>query len=136
MRLLIVGQLNGQIGAATKIAIDKGAKVAHAGSVDQAVAALRDGHGADLLMVDVREPIGQLHAQLQTERIHVPIVACGIATELLWSVFDLDSDSHTRRVVCYLAAPIAPFSYIWVAKVASKYVPWINSIWSLDPPKE
>ena len=81
MRLLIVGQLNGQIGAATKIAIDKGAKVAHATTVDQALAALREGHGADLLMVDVREPIALLYAQLQTERIHVPIVACGIGTD-------------------------------------------------------
>ena len=38
MRLLIVGQLNGQIGAATKIALDKGAKVAHANTVEQALA--------------------------------------------------------------------------------------------------
>src|SRR5262249_48599355 len=81
MRLLIVGQLNGQIGAATKIALDKGAKVAHANRADRALAALRDGHGADLLMVDVREPIGTLYAQLQSERIHVPIVACGIGTD-------------------------------------------------------
>ncbi len=81
MRLLIVGQLNGQIGAATKIAIDKGAKVAHANTVDQALDALRNGHGADLLMVDVGQPIAQFYAQLQTERIHVPIVACGIGTD-------------------------------------------------------
>ncbi len=81
MRLLIVGQLNGQIGAATKIALDKGVKVAHANTVDQALAALRDGHGADLLMVDVAQPIAHLFTQLQTERIHVPIVACGIGTD-------------------------------------------------------
>jgi DNA-binding NtrC family response regulator len=81
MRLLIVGQLNGQIGAATKIAVDKGAKVAHASTIDQAVAELRDGRGADLLMVDVALPIAQLSAQLRTERIHVPIVACGIGTD-------------------------------------------------------
>jgi len=81
MRLLIVGQLNGQIGAATKFAIAKGAKVAHASTIDQALAELRDGRGADLLMVDVREPIAKLAAQLQSERIHVPIVACGIGTD-------------------------------------------------------
>src|SRR6185295_7142615 len=81
MRLLIVGQLNGQIGAATKIAIAKGAKVAHASTIDQALAELRDGRGADLLMVDVAQPIAHLYAQLQTERIHVPIVACGIGTD-------------------------------------------------------
>jgi DNA-binding NtrC family response regulator len=81
MRLLIVGQLNGQIGLATKIAIGRGAKVAHATTVDQAMAELRDGRGADLLMVDVGQPIAQLSAQLQLERIHVPIVACGIGTD-------------------------------------------------------
>ena len=81
MRLLIVGQLNGQIGLATKIAISRGAKVAHATTIDQAMAELRDGRGADLLMVDVGQPIAQLSAQLQLERIHVPIVACGIGTD-------------------------------------------------------
>jgi two-component system, response regulator FlrC len=81
MRLLIVGQLNGQIGLATKIAISRGAKVAHCTTIDQAMAELRDGRGADLLMVDVGQPIAQLSAQLQLERIHVPIVACGIGTD-------------------------------------------------------
>jgi DNA-binding NtrC family response regulator len=81
MRLLIIGQLNGQIGAATKIAVDKGAKVAHAATIEQGIAELRDGRGADLLMVDVALPIAQLSAQLRNERIHVPIVACGIGTD-------------------------------------------------------
>lgn len=81
MRLLIVGPLNGQIGTATKIAISKGAKVAHCTSIDQAMAELRDGRGADLLMVDVTLPIATLAEQLRVERIHVPIVACGIGTD-------------------------------------------------------
>jgi len=81
MRLLIIGQLNGQIGAATKIAIDKGAKVTHATTIEQGLAELRDGRGADLLMVDVAMPIALLAAQLRSERIHVPIVACGIGTD-------------------------------------------------------
>ena len=37
MRVLIVGSLNGQIAAATKIAMDRGAKVAHVDDVDQAM---------------------------------------------------------------------------------------------------
>jgi DNA-binding NtrC family response regulator len=81
MRLLIVGQLNGQIGTATKIAISKGAKVAHCTTIDQALAELRDGRGADLLMVDVALPIARLSEQLRSERIHVPIVACGISSD-------------------------------------------------------
>ena len=81
MRLLIVGQLNGQIGLATKIAISKGAKVAHCTTIEQALAELRDGRGADLLMVDVELPIANLAEHLRNERIHVPIVACGIGTD-------------------------------------------------------
>lgn len=81
MRLLIVGQLNGQIGTASKIAISRGAKVSHCTTIDQAMAELRDGRGADLLMVDVALPIASLAEQLRNERIHVPIVACGIGTD-------------------------------------------------------
>jgi DNA-binding NtrC family response regulator len=81
MRLLIVGQLNGQIGTATKIAISRGAKVAHCTTIDQAMAELRDGRGADLLMVDVGLSIASLSEQLRNEHIHVPIVACGIGTD-------------------------------------------------------
>ena len=51
MRLLIVGTLKGQLTTATKIAMDKGASVTHADSIEQALAVLRSGKGADLLMV-------------------------------------------------------------------------------------
>ena len=49
MRLLIVGTLKGQLTTATKIAMEKGASVTHADSVEQALAVLRSGKGADLL---------------------------------------------------------------------------------------
>ena len=57
MRLLIVGSLQGQIGTATKIAMDRGAKVTHANDVDQALASLRGGVGADLVFCDVSNDI-------------------------------------------------------------------------------
>src|SRR5258706_2740361 len=81
MRLLILGSLGGQLGAATKIAMDKGAKVAHANSVDQGLSELRQGHGADLIMCDVALDIGLLVRSLATERICTPVVACGIGTD-------------------------------------------------------
>ena len=62
MRLLIVGTLNGQLTTATKIAMDKGANVTHADDIDQALAVLRSGRGADLLMVDVALDIRDLVA--------------------------------------------------------------------------
>ena len=81
MRILIVGPLNGQIAAATKIAMDRGAKVAHVDAIDQATSALRAGRGADLLMVDVRLDIAALIAANDAERIVVPVIACGIETD-------------------------------------------------------
>lgn len=77
MRLLIVGALDGQLSTATKIAMDAGARVAHAPSVDIALASLRAGRGADLLLCDVMMDIGALIAGLDAERFAVPVVACG-----------------------------------------------------------
>jgi DNA-binding NtrC family response regulator len=81
MRLLIVGTLNGQLTTATKLAMDKGALVTHAADIAQALAVLRSGRGADLLMVDVAVDIRGLVNGLEAEHIHVPIVACGTATD-------------------------------------------------------
>jgi len=81
MRLLIVGSLQGQIGAATKIAMDRGAKVTHATDIEQAMASLRGGVGADLVFCDVGYDIGTLVRQLAAERICTPVVACGIGTD-------------------------------------------------------
>src|ERR1700723_2335804 len=81
MRLLIVGTLNGQLTTATKIAMDKGATVTHAADNAQALAVLRSGRGADLLMVDVAIDIRALVTALEAEHIHAPIVACGTATD-------------------------------------------------------
>jgi len=81
MRLLIVGTLKGQLTAASKIAMDKGASVTHAESAEQALAVLRSGRGADLLMVDVALDIRDLVLRLDAERIAVPIVACGISND-------------------------------------------------------
>ena len=80
MRLLIVGTLKGQLTTATKIAMDRGASVTHTETIDQALAVLRS-RGADLLMVEVKLDIASLVAQLDAERIHVPIVACGIEND-------------------------------------------------------
>lgn len=80
MRLLIIGALEGQLTEATKLAMDGGAKVAHAGSIEIALASLRAGKGADLLLVDVMIDIPSLLASLDAERIHIPVVACGTET--------------------------------------------------------
>ncbi len=81
MRLLIVGGLQGQIGAATKIAMERGAKVTHASDIEQALASLRGGVGADLVLCDVTSDIAQLVKGLANERICTPVVACGVGTD-------------------------------------------------------
>lgn len=81
MRLLIVGDLKGQIGAATRIARDRGAKVSQVPDGESALAALRGGAGADLLMVEVKVDIASLVKSLEAERINVSIVACGIEND-------------------------------------------------------
>lgn len=81
MRLMIVGHLEGHISEAGKIALRRGAKVVHCEDIDEAIGALRNGKGADLAMVDVKQPIGNFIANLEKERINVPVVACGIGSD-------------------------------------------------------
>jgi DNA-binding NtrC family response regulator len=80
MRLLIIGSLNGQIGAASQIAMARGAKVRQASDLESGLESLRT-QGADLVMIDVTCDIKGLIDSLDAERISVPVVACGIATD-------------------------------------------------------
>jgi DNA-binding NtrC family response regulator len=80
MRLLIVGSLDGHIVTAGKIALARGAKVAHVDDINGALNALRNGQGADLLLFDVKLDVGSMIEQLKAERINLPVVACGIGT--------------------------------------------------------
>ncbi|MBI4183106.1 MAG: sigma-54-dependent Fis family transcriptional regulator [Proteobacteria bacterium] len=81
MRLLIIGSLDGQIGAASRIAIGRGAQVAHADDIEAGLRHLRSGQGADLVMIDVRMDVAALVRSLASERIVVPVVAAGIGTD-------------------------------------------------------
>ncbi len=81
MRLLIIGALDGQIGAASQIAMSRGAKVSQVNDVEAALISLRSGRGADMAMIDVNMPINQLVESLINERINLPIIACGVNTD-------------------------------------------------------
>jgi two-component system, response regulator FlrC len=80
MRVLIVGQLGGQLSAATQLAFSRGAKVFHVDDTARAMDMLRSGRGADLLLVDVHEDIAGLARAMAAEHIVAPIVACGVMT--------------------------------------------------------
>jgi two-component system response regulator FlrC len=81
MRLIIIGTLNGQIGAATRIALQRGAKVMQVDDIEQALNTLRAGKGADLAMIDVSLDVRHLVDSLKAERINLPVVACGIGND-------------------------------------------------------
>ncbi len=81
MRVLIIGNLAGQLSTATKIAFDKGAKVLHAEHAGAAMDLLRTGRGADIVMIDVHEDITGLVNAKKQGRIAAPVVACGVNTD-------------------------------------------------------
>ncbi len=81
MRLLIIGALGGQIGAASQIAVARGAKVTQSDDIEAGLRALRAGQGADVIMIDSGMDIATLVTSLQSERIDVPVVACGVGDD-------------------------------------------------------
>ncbi len=60
--------------------MSRGASVTQADGVPQGLNVLR-AKGADLIMVDVGQPIAGLIGALEAERIRTPVVACGVATD-------------------------------------------------------
>ena len=81
MRLLIIGLLGGEVGTASKIARDRGAQVACADDIATGLAHVRAGKGTDVILADVALDIAALIAGLRSERISVPVVACGIGND-------------------------------------------------------
>jgi two-component system response regulator FlrC len=81
MRLLIIGTLGGQIGAASQIAIQRGATVQQADTIDIALQIMRAGQSADLIMADVNLQIDDLIKSLDRERMTVPVIACGVGND-------------------------------------------------------
>ena len=77
MRLTIIGSLSGNLSTATKIAMQSGAKVTHAQTIETALNELRNGQGADLIMIEDSFDIRELVERLEAEHIHVSVVACG-----------------------------------------------------------
>ncbi|MBE1237763.1 sigma-54-dependent Fis family transcriptional regulator [Phaeovibrio sulfidiphilus] len=81
MRLLIVGSMEGQVGEAGRMAMERGAQVYQVEGLDSALVHLRDGLGADLVMIDVRLDVRTLIDSLTAERISTPVVAYGIGND-------------------------------------------------------
>lgn len=77
VHLLLVGAPNEAFQLAAGMARDAGAHVALAESASAAHAMLRDD-GGDLVMIDIDQDVATFIVQLRSERIAVPVLACGI----------------------------------------------------------
>jgi two-component system, response regulator FlrC len=81
MRLLIIGVLDGHFTTASRIAMDRGAKVLQCDTIKGGLDVIRSGAGADVVMADVRLDVASLIQSLKSERIAVPVIACGIGND-------------------------------------------------------
>jgi DNA-binding NtrC family response regulator len=80
MKLLILGALQGELAQAARIAINAGAKVDQADSLQAALSTLRAAKNIDLVLCDLRHDVAALVRALNAERMSVQVVACGIGT--------------------------------------------------------
>lgn len=79
MKVMLIGQLEGYVSTAAKIALDKGAKVLCFDDTPTALDALRDGKSADIILLDLKCNIESFIKSLKNERFSIPVIACGIA---------------------------------------------------------
>ena len=86
MELLIVGTLEGQIGAASKIAVQQGGHVTLADTEEAGLEVLRSGKAIELVMIDVKLDVYKFIQSLESERINVLVVACGVANDPVLAV--------------------------------------------------
>jgi DNA-binding NtrC family response regulator len=78
MRLLIIGDINSDIKTAIDIARAKQVKVLMVEGITEALEFLREGKGADLVLIDVRFDIASLVTAMEMEHISTPLVAYGV----------------------------------------------------------
>ena len=81
MRVLIIGSLAGELGRAATIAAARGARLDQADDVGAAIVQLRRNAGVNLVLCEAGQEIGHLVRALTSERITVPVVACGLETD-------------------------------------------------------
>lgn len=89
MRLLIIGDAKGPISEASSIARKNKADVAHVSKIEDAIAHICNGNGADLVMVDVKLDVGHLIKSLSSQHIFVDVIGCG---------FDNDAESAVNAI--------------------------------------
>jgi DNA-binding NtrC family response regulator len=82
---MVVGNLDGRLATAARIAVNNRVPMRHADGVDTAIAML-GSDDADLLMADVAIGIRSLAARLDAACIQAPVVACGTSSDTATAV--------------------------------------------------
>lgn len=77
VHLLLVGAPGTEFRTAAAMARESGAHVTLADNAAMALQILRDA-GGDIVMIDIDQDVARFIAQLRSERIAVPVLACGI----------------------------------------------------------
>lgn len=78
MRVLIIGSLAGPLGMAGQMAVSRGIKLDHADTVQDGLSRLRTESRIDVVLCDLSQDLRWLIRTSISERILVPIVACGL----------------------------------------------------------
>ncbi len=77
MRILVIGDLDGQFTNASMIASKNGAKVSQVKNDQAALDNLRAGLGADMVLMHVKSDIKSFIEKSIAEKIFIPVIACG-----------------------------------------------------------
>lgn len=78
MRLLVVGNLEGHMVTAAKVAIHHQAQVTHVSEIEMALQTLRSGQGIQLVLIDVALDVAEFMKRIREEHITIPVIACGV----------------------------------------------------------
>ena len=81
MRIMIIGDLNGHLVPATKIAVTKGAKVIHAADITSSLNILCSGKSVEAILASAEIDIHSLVEQLKVQHICTAVVCCGIGDD-------------------------------------------------------
>jgi len=81
MRVLIIGSLAGELGQAARLAMARGARLDQADGIEPALVRLRIDARVDLVLCELLDDIAALVRALASERINVPVVACGTGND-------------------------------------------------------
>ncbi len=77
MKLLIIGGLDGQIGAASQVAIKKGGEVVHTNDIEDGIDLLCSDNSIEIVMIDINDDVAKLCSLMKDAKIMAPVVACG-----------------------------------------------------------